>query len=722
MNNPASPPAVPPPPSLPPPAHGLLWSFVCVLFVTAAVLYWSGRRVTRAEAALNIPGAPGITATWLPTPPQTNNAAGDSLPPSSIEQIVALDASGAFVPLPPPGTTPALNRRPNEQRWYRLTIDPAALPARACDPAASAPGQPPAQDGERHGVLDMVVRIYDCITLYTPAPGGGWMEQVLGSDVSPRDPRHTRRLLGFDLTVPAAEPITVYLHARDYQRLPRQFRFWPDGGDYAARERFLLTQGAAFFALWAGMMACGVFHYAMLRRRDQLHYVAFISLLGLMSWHGSAMFKFFYAWPLPWLPLEVAFGALGCVALHQLCLFVRFYVDAPGSDPAFDRVLRPMCRIPLLLLPTVAVCLWPAATLIYLRCFIMILTGICGVLLWAAARRWLAGCRQSPALLLAFTPYFLALLPLMAAAGKTDGGDDEVRFLLLVCTGLHLVLLTLATACRQRMLLGQSLLLHAEHAANLERAVEARTRELREVGDRLSAMVVGRNRVLSIIGHDLRGPAGSLQSLTRMLADESAEFTSAELAEISTEIARACMLQVELLNNLLAWSGSALASTGRPEAVADVRDAVGETWRLLEWTAGTKKLTFTQDVPAGLVVRAEASHLQTILRNLLVNSIKFTPAGGRIRVAAGLVPARDPGEEARVEIRVSDTGVGIPPARLERLLDGIVESTPGTQAEKGVGIGLNLCNELVRAIGGTIRITSTSLVGTIVFLTLRKAT
>lgn len=225
------------------------------------------------------------------------------------------------------------------------------------------------------------------------------------------------------------------------------------------------------------------------------------------------------------------------------------------------------------------------------------------------------------------------------------------------------------------------------------------------------AQVTERDRILTIIGHDLRGPACSLMSLAHVFAADAEMFTPKELSQLSREISHASALQLELLDSLLAWGRTQAGQRKEPIPLA-VSEALAAAWRQLAALADGKNIGLIDASPSGVRVLADPSLLQTILRNLLVNAIKFTHPGGRIEVGGRLLA---PG---LAEVHVRDEGVGISPERLSRLLDGVVASTPGTREERGAGLGLRLCRDLARAAGGGIRLESAPGRGTTAFVTL----
>jgi signal transduction histidine kinase len=144
----------------------------------------------------------------------------------------------------------------------------------------------------------------------------------------------------------------------------------------------------------------------------------------------------------------------------------------------------------------------------------------------------------------------------------------------------------------------------------------------------------------------------------------------------------------------------------------DLGDVVGGVAAMFERQAVRQGLAFERAVPAGLAVRADRDRLVQILVNLVDNAVKFTPEGGRIRVEAG------PGPDGRVEIRVADTGVGIPSTDLPRITERFyrVDRTRSREIG-GTGLGLAIVKHLVQAHGGELRIESALGHGTTVSFT-----
>jgi len=171
-----------------------------------------------------------------------------------------------------------------------------------------------------------------------------------------------------------------------------------------------------------------------------------------------------------------------------------------------------------------------------------------------------------------------------------------------------------------------------------------------------------------------------------------------------------------LLENLLEWS---LSQTGhidfKPERF-DFALVLNENLALLKEQAQQKNITIINENEAALPVNAHYHSINTIVRNLMSNAIKFTPEGGKITLQT-----RPLGNE--LQVSVIDTGLGISSDALQKIFKiDTKHSTPGTANEKGTGLGLILCKDFAEKNGGTIGVESTEGAGSIFYFTIPMAT
>jgi signal transduction histidine kinase len=205
-----------------------------------------------------------------------------------------------------------------------------------------------------------------------------------------------------------------------------------------------------------------------------------------------------------------------------------------------------------------------------------------------------------------------------------------------------------------------------------------------------------KDKFFSIVAHDLKSPFVSILGFSDLMIEQVAEKDFAEVGKCAQIIRQSSKSAMDLLMNLMDWSN---AQTGRMEFHPE-RFELNELTREAEYLfAGPvlhKNLTLRMDIPENTYVFADMNMIRTILRNLLSNAIKFTKPEGQVVVTV------QPSEQELV-LSVSDNGVGISKdsfSRLFRVDDNY--STLGTQNEKGTGLGLFLCKELMDRHGGRI--------------------
>ena len=228
---------------------------------------------------------------------------------------------------------------------------------------------------------------------------------------------------------------------------------------------------------------------------------------------------------------------------------------------------------------------------------------------------------------------------------------------------------------------------------NLEKKVEARTKELEEINRT-------KDKFFSIIAHDLKNPFNSLLGFSELLLENLESLGKDKIREYISIIFESSQSSYALLENLLEWSRS---QTGRLKIFKekfDIFKIISENIRLLENSANNKGIRLHNDIYKDTFCTADYNMVNTVVRNLLSNAVKFTSKGDDITV-----DCEETGE--LLKISVTDTGVGMKPEHLEKLfrIDQNV-SLKGTADEGGTGLGLILCKEFIEKNGGKIWVES----------------
>jgi PAS domain S-box-containing protein len=224
--------------------------------------------------------------------------------------------------------------------------------------------------------------------------------------------------------------------------------------------------------------------------------------------------------------------------------------------------------------------------------------------------------------------------------------------------------------------------------------------ELRAAHAELHALNASKDKFFSIISHDLRSPFSTLMGFSEILEQQADTLTREEIKSQAHWLHASAERVYALLENLLNWSRLQRgAMPCQPENIS-VAQIADDNLALFQSKAEQKQITLTGTIDDQAWVYADYAMVNTVVRNLLSNALKFTPTGGRIDLSARTL-------DAEIEVTVADTGVGMEPedcARLFRIDEQ--HTTAGTDGEKGSGLGLILCRELVERNGGQIRVES----------------
>ena len=239
-------------------------------------------------------------------------------------------------------------------------------------------------------------------------------------------------------------------------------------------------------------------------------------------------------------------------------------------------------------------------------------------------------------------------------------------------------------------------------------------REVRRQRDELHHLNRQKNRLFSIIAHDLRSPFNALIGYSELLSQQNSDLSREKINDYAQTLNQAIYQLLDLLENLLEWSRSQMdAVKFSPEDCA-IDEIIRASVSVLSQAADEKKLEVRFD-PSGLSVHADSNMVKSIMRNLISNAIKFSPRGNRIDIRVR--PRSD-----RVEVTVRDQGIGIEQERQATLFDmAECRSTDGTEGEVGTGLGLTLCREFIERHGGEIWVESAPGRGTSMRFTLPGA-
>jgi signal transduction histidine kinase len=245
------------------------------------------------------------------------------------------------------------------------------------------------------------------------------------------------------------------------------------------------------------------------------------------------------------------------------------------------------------------------------------------------------------------------------------------------------------------------------------RELEAKNRLIAQSNQELQQANEAKDRIFAVISHDLRSPLHSLKGLLELTFQN--HVSADELRTHLPAIHRHVINLYHAMENLLQWSYGQRNGWRVQPAMCHLHELVTKNSSLFQEAAATKGIELVNEVATDHHAFVDPNHLEIICRNLISNSVKFTPPGGEIRLTSER-------ENGHVVFRVSDTGVGMDAQRVEQLFtERIDKSARGTGGEKGTGIGLMLCKEIAERNGGRITVRSEPGHGTTFTVLLRSS-
>ncbi len=213
---------------------------------------------------------------------------------------------------------------------------------------------------------------------------------------------------------------------------------------------------------------------------------------------------------------------------------------------------------------------------------------------------------------------------------------------------------------------------------------------------KLKKTIEERDKFFSIVSHDLKSPFASFLGFIRMMVEDIESFTKEELQIVLEDMLDSVENQYKLLENILQWSMLQRQSNTfelQPHSLSQILDHSIQMIRIM---AEQKNISVDNDTSSELLVFTDHNLLSTVVRNLLMNSIKFTPEYGLIHLYADY-------SEGNTKIAIRDNGIGMDGLTLKNIFAMNKRSRGvGTNGEKGTGIGLIMCKDFVQKLGGKI--------------------
>ncbi len=294
---------------------------------------------------------------------------------------------------------------------------------------------------------------------------------------------------------------------------------------------------------------------------------------------------------------------------------------------------------------------------------------------------------------------------------KADPGTNEIPIIFLTARGDTTDLIqgfesggvdyVLKPFVRQELL--QRVSTHVE--------LDIKRRELKRKSAQLHHLNEEKTQLLSVLSHDLRNLIGGNMGLLQIMESDFDTLTLDELREFIGMISTSTVQTYNLMDDLLAWLKSQNREVRIQRVPIQVSALLDHAAVLFANQLRQKCITMEVVCDSNIVIHADINMMETVVRNLVNNAIKFSKSNSNIELSAL-------GQKGSVRISVKDKGIGISVSKLEKLWNSAFESDPGTAGEKGSGVGLNLCKSYVEHHGGSILAESEVGVGTTFHVTI----
>lgn len=235
--------------------------------------------------------------------------------------------------------------------------------------------------------------------------------------------------------------------------------------------------------------------------------------------------------------------------------------------------------------------------------------------------------------------------------------------------------------------------------------LKAKAEDLERIND-------AKNKMFSIVSHDLRAPIASIQSYLEILSEMDIDHH--DRRQIKADLMLMTQNTDMMLSNLLMWSQSQMEGINMDKKLLDLVEVISPVIKVFQPIASRKDVDLVYTIEPDLKVLADKNMLQLVIRNILSNAIKFTHPGGTVDLAAIC-------QNEMCQIIIKDTGIGMDEPTKASIFSLQGKSSYGTKNEKGVGLGLSLCKEFTELQNGQLRFESEPGKGTAFYITMPRS-
>jgi signal transduction histidine kinase len=561
-------------------------------------------------------------------------------------------------------------------------------------------------------VLEVDYRWMDRAVLYAMNADGSYSVYQSGEEVPLSEKMIASRKQAFYIRLAAGEQKEYFLYLRDYYWLNPSLTLWESNSTFLQNVRTEEQLIYTYLGLLGGLFVMNFCVFIVFRYKDVLYYLYYLLSIGLLQFINFGLhFPLLGALSLePYYPEnDINYFLLsGALSLSSglLMLFSREFLQIKQLSKPLASVAQIVGACFIIIAP-----LFMFGPAIVLGKWVTpIVVGTCAVgHVSSLALGIFAAWRQQTQ-----ARYFIpALLFLMLVAWRFNwslmtGSVASLEILIqwLFASGLEMMIFAFALserflmiekekgAAREAMLeeAAKHARLQQQYNERLESEVAARTAELEDSNQQ-------KDELFKIIAHDLKSPIDGVSKLSRTLA-EARGLQAEEIEQGAREIRRSVTHLSELTKNLLDWGKIRSHQNSlelQPYLVGDLRELAEQT---LQTFSFHKSLLLKWEVPRNVFASFDFNGIATVLRNLIINAAKYSESGQTICVKGTVM-----GQE--LLLSVVDQGCGIDSTQIERIQQcKPCKSMIGTGGEQGIGIGLQICQDILKSHGSELNLSS----------------
>ncbi|MFZ5971589.1 MAG: 7TM diverse intracellular signaling domain-containing protein [Bacteroidota bacterium] len=567
-----------------------------------------------------------------------------------------------------------------------------------------------AQQATRSQLLEVAYAPLDRVDFYQTDSAGNWVHQFGGDQFPLSQRQYKNRYMVFDVAVPAAQTVTCLVRVQSRSSIQIPLHLWQPEAFHLNNYENQFAHGV-FYGIMTIMVFYNFFLFLSIRDRTNVYYI-FTIIFGTNVIAFFQGYSYYYLYPEhpEWGELFAALsGPLFIVAsvwLTRSFLMLRIF------SHTLDRTLVAVALVSLLAGAVRFVWGGPftytSLHLLTVLNFVLILVSAiyCFSKKFRPARYFLLAWGSILLVGVLFSLRNMGVIQgnWFANNGLYFGGIMQTLLISFALGDRINILKSESEKAKQRAL-------EQEQQAKelLEDEVRSRTEELRVQKNRLEESNAVKDKLFSILSHDLKGPLNSLKGALGIW--QMGALKPEELEKLTQSIGLQLQHTNEFLDNLLQWAKTQMkGEVVNPEPI-HLHELLKMSTELLQPDFHKKNIAIQANVPASYQVYADPSMVHTVIRNLMSNALKFSQPGGVVEVRAYQKPEG-------IAMEVKDSGIGIPGPYLQKIftLQGV--TTTGTREEKGTGLGLVLCKDFVERNGGKIEVQSEEGKGTIFTFTL----